>query len=148
MREERYKHIDEDIDIIFEDDTTEDVIKREESKREKIMQEANKKIMEQESILKDYISKAKKYDALYKKCQILKKELAGENIDLSITMPDIEKLRKEIKMLKKDNLSLDKSLSKVDSILKSVILHYGVDEISNVTGIGKNKLKEYLREIS
>lgn len=148
MREERYKHIDEDIDIIFEDDTTEDVIKREESKREKIMQEANKKIMEQESILKDYINKAKKYDSLYKKCQILKKELAGENIDPSNTMPDIEKLRKEIKMLKKDNLSLDKSLSKVDSILKSVLLHYGVDEISSVTGIGKNKLKEYLREIS
>ena len=66
MREEKYKNIGEEIDVIFEDDTTEDVIKRESDKREKIMLEANKKIDEQERILKDYISKAKKYDSLYK----------------------------------------------------------------------------------
>ena len=36
MREEKYKNIGEEIDVIFEDDTTEDVIKRESSKREKI----------------------------------------------------------------------------------------------------------------
>ena len=50
--------------------------------------------------------------------------------------------------LEKDNISLDKSLSKVDSILKSVLLHYGIDEISKVTGISSKKLKEYLTEIS
>lgn len=148
MREEKYKNIGEEIDVIFEDDTTEEIIKRESDKREKIMLEANKKIDEQERILKDYISKAKKYDALYKKCQMLKKELEKDNIDPSETMPDINKLRREISLLKKDNISLDKSLSKVDSILKSILLHYGVDEISRVTGISSRKLKEYLSEIS
>lgn len=148
MREEKYKNIGEEIDVIFEDDTTEEIIKRESDKREKIMLEANKKIDEQERILKDYISKAKKYDALYKKCQMLKKELEKDNIDPSETMPDINKLRREISLLKKDNISLDKSLSKVDSILKSILLHYGIDEISNVTGISSRKLKEYLSEIS
>lgn len=148
MREEKYKNIGEEIDVIFEDDTTEEIIKRESDKREKIMLEANKKIDEQERILKDYISKAKKYDALYKKCQMLKKELEKDNIDPSETMPDINKLRREISLLKKDNISLDKSLSKVDSILKSILLHYGIDEISTVTGISSRKLKEYLSEIS
>ena len=148
MREEKYKNIGEEIDVIFEDDTTEDVIKRESNKREKIMLEANKKIDEQERILKDYISKAKKYDSLYKKCQMLKKELEKDNVDPSDALPDINKLKREISLLKKDNISLDKSLSKVDSILKSVLLHYGIDEISKVTGSSSIKLKEYLTEIS
>lgn len=148
MREEKYKNIGEEIDVIFEDDTTEDVIKRESDKREKIMLEANKKIDEQERILKDYISKAKKYDSLYKKCQMLKKELEKDNVDPNDALPDINKLKREISLLKKDNISLDKSLSKVDSILKSVLLHYGIDEISKVTGISSKKLKEYLTEIS
>ena len=112
------------------------------------MLEANKKIDEQERILKDYISKAKKYDSLYKKCQVLKKELEKDNVDPSDALPDINKLKREINLLKKDNISLDKSLSKVDSILKSILLHYGIDEISKVTGISSKKLKEYLIEIS
>lgn len=148
MREEKYKNINEEIDVIFEDDTTEEVIKRESDKRERIMIEANRKIDEQERILKDYISKAKKYDSLYKKCQMLKRELEKDNIDPSVAMPDINRLKREINLLKKDNMNLDKSLSKVDSILKSILLHYGIDEISKVTGISSKKLKEYLREIS
>lgn len=148
MREEKYKNINEEIDVIFEDDTTEEVIKRESDKRERIMIEANRKIDEQERILKDYITKAKKYDSLYKKCQMLKRELEKDNVDPSVAMPDINRLKREINLLKKDNMNLDKSLSKVDSILKSILLHYGIDEISKVTGISSKKLKEYLREIS
>lgn len=125
------------------------VLKREEKCRLKIMEEATNslenysyRVIELENKIKEYELKEIKYKNSERENKELIKiyELKLEEKNKLIETKEIE--NKELKLKNTENQTI---INNLKSLVEVIINHYSIEEISSITGLEINKIKEYLK---
>ena len=125
-----------------------EVLKNEEKDRKKMMEEATNslenysyRIIELENKIKEYELQEIKYKNTKRKNKELNKIY---EIKLEEKNNILETKEKENIELKKENTENTTIINNLKSLLEVIINHYDIEEISNITGLEINKIKEYL----
>lgn len=126
-----------------------EVLKNEEKDRKKIMEEATNslenysyRIIELETKIKEYELQEIKYKNTERENKELNKIY---EVKLEEKNNILETKEKENIELKKENMENKTIINNLKSLLEVVINHYDIEEISNITGLEINKIKEYLK---
>ena len=125
-----------------------EVLKNEEKDRKKMMEEATNslenysyRIIELENKIKEYELQEIKYKNTERENKELNKIY---EIKLEEKNNILETKEKENIELKKENTENTTIINNLKSLLEVIINHYDIEEISNITGLEINKIKEYL----
>lgn len=125
-----------------------EVLKNEEKDRKKMMEEATNSLENYSYRIIELENKIKEYELQ----EIKYKNTARENKELNkiyeIKLEEknniLETKEKENIELKKENTENTTIINNLKSLLEVIINHYDIEEISNITGLEINKIKEYL----
>ena len=125
-------------------------LKREASDRQKILQQVSENMDSYSFKILAYENKIKEYELMEIKYNNLENELAEKSQMYQTVIDELKKesenKEKEIMKLKKSTLGVDSKSTALKSIVELMIKEYGIDSISEVSGLSESKIKEYLQD--
>lgn len=125
-------------------------LKEESSDRKKILKEVNNNIDSYSFKIIEYENRIKNYELMEIKYNNLERELEEKTKMYENIIDDLknqnESNDQESLKVKKESIEFKSKITALKSIVELVINDYGIETISQISGISQDKIKEYLQD--
>jgi alpha-galactosidase/6-phospho-beta-glucosidase family protein len=134
------------MEIDFKKDELKEKLEKEKKSRQSILNETKEELDNHMVSMIKYNKIKDSYHMLTEKYieEELKRDIVASKIDTYLEK--LTKQEQEVQTLTKESEQLKKRITTLKSLLEILIDHYGIENISQISGISVIKLKEYLQD--